>query len=966
MTTKKGHVQVLRNIAWHSSEKLLRMFVGFAVGLWLARYLGPEDYGRFNYITAWLGIFEAIAWLGVGETMIRDLVRDRDDEDRIMGSAFMIRLCGSLLAILLALGFAKSLGGFDSTQFTLLAILCIGVPFTETSGGIWIWFVSHTNVGPAVLGKNISIIIGALLRILVILTGAGLIALMATVTVESVLYGLFLLGAYLWYGERFSHWRFDILHAWQMLLIGLPIILSSLVVSLNARVAQIILGRLTDMTDVGVYCAALRFSEIWWVVPPMIIQTLASRYIYPKDLGDQLQTNVARIIAGMALLSLIPCFFISAIGSELINEFLGAEYQGASSVLMIHIWTAVLIFIDAPVNQYLLATYRQSQLVFKSLVILSLNFGLSLILIPRYGAQGAAWSTLIAQTSVVLLLPMLYRPLRDVFNIYHLAILEVRPLIKTANRLAKIEIRRLLSTYTRLVPFCNRPSSIMVWCDKSIYYYFGNVNIRYLSLMLLAGICAVFFGMLATTANPIMIGMGACMIFGPLLLTKPEISIWLMLVIGLVLGVLSVGPFSKITWGVSLLSMMLFIPSLVNLLWDKQKRAPSFVLIALVFLFYAVGVSIIQWSSLLELIAGFKRYFQSFGLMMALTMITFLPVNYVRWRMFFLITALLQFPFALYQLLVLVPQLGGISYSSGTTDVVAGTFGSNTLEGSPGSVMVIYLFVVLSFLVARWRAGLIESKLFYLLAVICLLPLGMGESKIVVIMLPMMGLVLLKEDLIRAPLRYLPGIFTLLLLTGMLGYIYLLMMGSSLEDAVLGTLAYNTGDLGYSDTQSLNRWTSVTFWIQQQSWHDPLSFLVGNGLGSSYTSLDSMAGHIGVKYLHYGINLTTASTLLWDTGLIGFILFVSIFLVAWIAAGRLGGSVSDPAVKADALAIQASISLFLLNIVYTDSMVNLLSMELVYAIVLGYLGYLMNVQGLLGKSCMSRFEIKKSFDYRNG
>ena len=922
MTSKKGHVQVLRNIAWHSSEKLLRMFVGFAVGLWLARYLGPQEYGRFNYITAWLGMFEAIAWLGVGETMIRDLVRDRDDEDRIMGSAFMIRLSGSLLAIALALGFAISLGGFDSTQFTLLAILCIGVPFAETSGGIWIWFVSHTNVGPAVLGKNISIIIGALLRIFVILTGAGLITLMATVTVESVLYSLFLLGAYFCYGERFSHWRFDVLHAWQMLLTGLPIILNSLVVSLNARVAQIILGRLTGMVDVGVYCAALRFSEIWWVVPPMIIQTLASRYIYPKDLGEQLKSNVARIIAGMALLSLIPCFFISAIGSELISVFLGMQYQGASSVLMIHIWTAVLIFVDAPVNQYLLATYRQSQLVFKSLVLLSLNFGLSLILIPRYGAQGAACSTLIAQTSVVLLLPMLYRPLRDVFSLYRLAILEVRPLVKAIYHFATIEIRRLLSPYTRLASVCNRSSNTIVWVVKLLYYYFKNVNIRYFSLMLVIGVFAVFFGVLATTANPVMVGMGACIIFGPFLLAKPEISIWLMLIIGLVLGVLSAGPFSKITWGVSLLSMMLFIPSLNNLLWDKQRRAPSFVLIALLFLFYAVTVNIIQWSSLLEFIAGFKRYFQSFGLMMALTMITFIPVNYVRWRMFFLITALLQFPFALYQLLVLVPQLGGISYSSGTTDVVAGTFGSNTLGGSPGSVMVIYLFVILSFLIARWRAGLIESKLFYLLAVICLLPLGMGESKIVVIMLPMVGLVLLKEDLIKAPLRYLPGIFTLLFLTGMLGYIYLLMMGSSLEDAVLGTLAYNTGDVGYSETQSLNRWTSITFWLQQQSWHDPVSFLVGNGLGSSYTSLDSMAGHIGVKYLHYGVNLTAASTLLWDTGIIGFVLFVSIFLAAWVTAARLRRSISDPAVKADALAIQASISLFLLNIVYTDSMVN--------------------------------------------
>jgi hypothetical protein len=475
----------------------------------------------------------------------------------------------------------------------------------------------------------------------------------------------------------------------------------------------------------------------------------------------------------------------------------------------------------------------------------------------------------------------------------------------------------------------------------------------YLAFILGVGICAVFFGLLAVTANPVMIGLGACMVLAPLLLIMPAITIWLMLVVGLVLGVLTASELSRVTWGVSLLSMLLFIPSLNNFLWDKQKRAPNFMLIALLFLFYAVGVNIIQWYSLVEFMAGFKRYFQSFGLLMALTMIAFIPRNYVRWRMFLLIVALLQFPFALYQLLVLVPQLGGISYSAGTTDVVAGTFGSNTLGGSPGSVMVIYLFIVLSFLVARWRAGLMQGKIFYLLAFICLLPLGMGETKIVVVMLPMVGLILLKEDLIRAPLRYLPSIFTVLLLTALLGYIYLLMLGSSLEDAVLGTLAYNTGDVGYSETQSLNRWTSLTFWVEQQSWHDPLGFLIGNGLGSSSSAGGVLPGHIGLKYFHYGINLTAASALLWDTGLIGFILFVSIFIAAWGAAGRLRRSVSDPAVQADALAIQASISLFLLSVVYTDSIVNLLAMELIYAIVLGYLGYLMNHHGLLGKQFSS-------------
>lgn len=947
MTSNKGFGQVLRNIAWHSSEKILRMLISFLVGIWLARYLGPEQFGRFNYIMAWLGMFSAIAWLGVGETVMRDMVRDRGDEGRILGSALMIRLCGSVLSIALAIGVAKWLGGFDKTQLMLLAILCIGVPFAETPAGIWMWFASYTNIGPVVLGKNISMILGALLRVAVIVANAGLIALMSALTLESILLWLCLVGAYLWYGERFSHWRFDFRHAWRMLLTGLPIILSALVISLNARVDQIMLGRLTSMTEVGVYAAAMRFSEVWWVVPPMIIQTLASRYIYPKDLGGQLQSNMARIIAGMALLSLIPCFLISAIGGEMISLFLGKQYLGAGSVLMIHIWTAVLIFIDAPVNQYLLATHRQSKLVLKSVVLLLFNFGLTLVLIPRHGAYGAAMATLIAQAVTVLLLPLLFPSLRDVRGIYRLAMNEVGP---------------LLASCARLIPVGNQRWRGRGWSITSQHYASGHANIRYLALILGLGILAVCFGLLATTANPVLIGLGVCIILGPVLLIMPELTIWLILVVGLLLGVLTSSSLSKVTWGISLLSMLLFIPSLNNVLWGRQRQMPGFMLIALLFLFYAVGVSIIQCHSLLEFVAGFKRYFQSFGLMMALTMIAFIPRNYARWRQFLMGVALLQFPFALYQLLVLVPQISGLFFSSSATDVVAGTFGSNTLgDGGASTVMLFYLFMALSFLVARWRAGLIQSKIFYSLAFICLLPLGMGESKIAVFMLPMVGLILLREDFIRAPLRYLPTILVLAFLTSVLGYVYVsVIMHTTLDDAVFGTIRYNMGDQGYSAHQSLNRWTSITFWARQQNWHDPVSFFIGNGLGSSYTTMDAMAGHIGLKYLHYGVNLTAASTLLWDTGLIGCIMFVSIFIAAWGAASRLRRSVSDPAVKADALAIQASLSLFLLSVVYVDSIVNLISMELIYAIVLGYLGYLMNHHGLLGRQSSSASLLKQS------
>jgi hypothetical protein len=300
----------------------------------------------------------------------------------------------------------------------------------------------------------------------------------------------------------------------------------------------------------------------------------------------------------------------------------------------------------------------------------------------------------------------------------------------------------------------------------------------------------------------------------------------------------------------------------------------------------------------------------------------------------------------------LVPLRGGLAYSSETTDVVAGSFGANLMGGSPSSVMVIYLFMTLSFLVARWRVGLINNWFFYSSALICLLPLGMGETKIAIIMLPIVGLILVKDDFIKAPLNYLFFSSIIILLTGLLVYIYVsVIMHTSLDDFIYGTIEYNFGNKGYSTSQSLNRFTSITFWAQQQRWNDPMGLIIGNGLGSSYyTSNDGNSGFLGIKYGHYGIDMTAVSALLWDTGLVGLLFYTSIFFLAWRSAGQLHCSVSDPGVKADALAIQATVALFILSLFYTNSTVNLMSMELIYAIVLGYLGYLLNNQRVFDSS----------------
>lgn len=470
-------------------------------------------------------------------------------------------------------------------------------------------------------------------------------------------------------------------------------------------------------------------------------------------------------------------------------------------------------------------------------------------------------------------------------------------------------------------------------------------NLGMLAVKILAGIfvafSAILFGLLAVTANPTLIALGVGLVGGTLLLMMPRVIVWLMLSIGLVAGALisfAGGFFGKLPWAISLLGMLLLVPVCLELFKHQKRQLPGYIAVAIAFLIYALFASLMHWESLVELLAGFKRYFQSYGLLLGLALLPFDKKDHQRWLYLLLGIAFLQLPFALYELLFLVSKRGGLDAGSVATDVVAGTFGANIEGGSPNSVMVIFLLIAFAFVFARWRGGLITGNRFVWMSLLLLLPVGMGETKVAMLMFPLVWLVIIRRDLIAAPLRYLPSLVAGGLLTALIGYVYVeLIMKSTFTEVIAGAFSYNFGEAGYAHYY-LNRTTVLSFWLQQQGMSDPLSFFFGNGLGSSY--LGEISGHIAMQYPYYGINLTAASTILWDLGIFGLLLFIGIFMGAWRAANRLYRESDDPVVRADAIAIQAAIALFLLFVLYSQTIVNLIGMEIIYAAVLGYLSYL--------------------------
>jgi hypothetical protein len=95
-----------------------------------------------------------------------------------------------------------------------------------------------------------------------------------------------------------------------------------------------------------------------------------------------------------------------------------------------------------------------------------------------------------------------------------------------------------------------------------------------------------------------------------------------------------------------------------------------------------------------------------------------------------------------------------------------------------------------------------------------------------------------------------------------------------------------------------------------------------------------------MRFPGYGIDLTAASSLLWDVGALGFALFLSILVLAWRAAGRLRRDTADALVRADAAAIQAALPLFGFYLFYRGALLETLSFQIVFATILGYLAWL--------------------------
>lgn len=164
------------------------------------------------------------------------------------------------------------------------------------------------------------------------------------------------------------------------------------------RADLIMLGALSTLETTGLYAVALRLCQLL-VLPSNAVQT----FIAPRISGLTAENDPSgarslfRLSLGFALITSAPLALIFwLIADELVTLTFGVDYAAAGGVVMLLAVSKIFMALSNALSSFMLMLAREKLFTRLATLSMAINLGLNAVLIPEYGATGAAISTCVA------------------------------------------------------------------------------------------------------------------------------------------------------------------------------------------------------------------------------------------------------------------------------------------------------------------------------------------------------------------------------------------------------------------------------------------------------------------------------------------------------------------------------------------------------------------------------------------
>lgn len=438
--------RIIKNINWLFLENITRSIIGLILFSLMARYLGPQQFGKINYATSFVLLFSALSTLGLDSIIVRNLISKPENKQVYMGTSFFLKLIGSLLMVFLSFLLISKLEPEDALLKYFVFIISIGYIF-KSFDNIDFLFQSKIKAKYSVISRSIAFVTTAILKIFFIKTNQPAILFVIMLSIEALLSSIILVYFYLKKeGINSLKWKVDISILRNLLSDSWPIMIAGVASIIYMKIDQIMIGKMIGDANLGIYYSAVKLSETWYFIPTIVGASVFPAIVNAKRKSNELYLSRLQILFDYSTwFAIIISILISLFSKNIIDIFYGQQYSLAAPILSVHIWSGIFVFLGIIASKWVIVENYTKNALERTIFGAIINVFLNLFLIEKYGIMGAAISTLISYSFVNFFSLALYKKTRICFFM-QLKSFDIFRILK------KIKLFRL--TFKKIKIFC--------------------------------------------------------------------------------------------------------------------------------------------------------------------------------------------------------------------------------------------------------------------------------------------------------------------------------------------------------------------------------------------------------------------------------------------------------------------------------------------------------------------------------
>ncbi|NAY91236.1 oligosaccharide flippase family protein [Muricauda sp. JGD-17] len=404
--------KIVVNTGWLFFERMLSLLAGLFIGVWVTRYLGPDEFGLYSYVLSFSVLFTSLASFGIDQILVRDLVKFPSKKDELVSTGFIIKAFGAALTTILAL-IVVSIFDYEKEQTGIFILIVVGSTIFNCFSVVDLYLQSIIESKRIVKVNSAILILFYSLKIIFIVSEFPLSAFVLLIPLEGLIKGL----GYLLVFRRNNHKiilsKFNFALSKDMINESWPLILSGFAISVGLRIDQIMLKEYVSLERLGIYSVGVRLAELSAFIPMALMKSFFPRLV--SSVGNQNDDLIIKVIRFIFYFLCLIAFIVSIMSNFVIKILYGEEFMDSALILTILIWTIPLTFLGIITNKLLTIKKYQKTIFLKQISLTIVNIVLNLVLIPSYGIIGAAFATLIADLLINFFMDLFLKKARWIF-----------------------------------------------------------------------------------------------------------------------------------------------------------------------------------------------------------------------------------------------------------------------------------------------------------------------------------------------------------------------------------------------------------------------------------------------------------------------------------------------------------------------------------------------------------------------